>query len=551
VHPGPNLTKVEENLEHFAVGVRQELQKSGDWPADVPLGVGLWLSDQASQELLASGRLSEFRRKLEQQQLIPITMNGFPQGNFHLDRVKHQVYLPTWWDPARRQYTSRLIEILDQLLPPGTLGSISTLPLAWSKPEPTDAEFAEAARQLSMIADQLADLEEKRGRQIVLAIEPEPGCSITDSPSLRRFFERWLLKQPARQRILRYLTVCHDICHAAVMWEEQATEFAEYRQLGMRVGKVQVSSALEIDWDGKSAATKQEAVAALRSFAEDRYLHQTTVRPSSTVSPSLHEDLPALLDTVSDPSRLSGSWRVHFHVPIFHREAGVLSTTQPEIGRCLEALLGNPGETVGGEAFFTGHLEVETYAWTVLPPALRGRPLTTDIADELRYLRQQLSVCGSALGSASTAAAVGEATVTAVGEATVTTVGEATVTAVGEATVTAVGEATVTEVGEATVTEVGEATVTEVGEATVTEVGEATVLLFAAARQILGANSIALPLPAGATVSTLRQLLAERYPPLRELLASSRFAVDQEFAEDDQIVTGAREIALIPPVSGG
>jgi molybdopterin converting factor subunit 1 len=483
VHPGPSLAKVEENLERFAVGVRQELRDSGDWPADVPLGVGLWLSDQASQELLASGRLSEFRRKLERQQLLPITMNGFPQGNFHLDRVKHQVYLPTWWDASRWQYTSRLIDILDQLLPPGTLGSISTLPLAWSKPEPTDAEFAEAARQLSMIADQLAELEEKRGRQIVLAIEPEPGCVLTDAPSLRRFFERWLLRQPARQRILRYLTVCHDICHAAVMWEDQAEEFARYRQLGMRVGKVQVSSAIEIDWDGKSSASKQEAIVALRSFAEDRYLHQTTARASATASPSLHEDLPNLLATVSDPSQLSGSWRVHFHVPIFHREAGVLSTTQSEIGRCLQALLGNPDEGVGCEAFFTGHLEVETYAWTVLPPAWRGRPLTTDIADELRYLRRQLS----AGGSSPTAAAM----------------------------------------------------------------GEATVLLFAAARQMLGANAIVLPIPAGATVHTLRQLITERYPPLRELLASSRFAVDQEFAEDDDIVSGAREIALIPPVSGG
>jgi ABC-type uncharacterized transport system YnjBCD ATPase subunit len=41
---------------------------------------------------------------------------------------------------------------------------------------------------------------------------------------------------------------------------------------------------------------------------------------------------------------------------------------------------------------FSGHLEVETYAWTVLPAEMRQHGLAEDIAAELRWLIDQLSV---------------------------------------------------------------------------------------------------------------------------------------------------------------
>jgi hypothetical protein len=58
-------------------------------------------------------------------------MNGFPYGDFHEPVVKHKVYQPTWYEPARWKYTLQLAEILNQLLLPGVEGSISTLPIAW------------------------------------------------------------------------------------------------------------------------------------------------------------------------------------------------------------------------------------------------------------------------------------------------------------------------------------------------------------------------------------------------------------------------------------
>src|SRR5205814_146559 len=108
--------------------------------------------------------------------LVPYTFNGFPYGDFHKEVVKHDVYLPTWTDPRRLEYTRNLIAIQHALLPLGMAGSISTLPLAWGEPRPTAEQLDAAAANLRQLAEELARLEHKQGRFICLCIEPEPGC---------------------------------------------------------------------------------------------------------------------------------------------------------------------------------------------------------------------------------------------------------------------------------------------------------------------------------------------------------------------------------------
>ncbi len=75
--------------------------------------------------------------------------------------------------------------------------------------------------------------------------------------------------------------------------------------------------------------------------------------------------------------------------------------------------------------------------------------------------------------------------------------------------------------------------------------------LFARARDLARSDTIAVDLPAGATVRELRQRIAAAYPALAELLRRSALAVDDEFAEDDRVIPLRAEVALLPPVSGG
>ena len=126
IHPGETLTKVAENLRTHAVAVKQEVSP------DAPMGVGLRLSRRAADALTEKpGRLKRFRRLLDKCGLYAFTINGFPYGNFHRQRVKDQVYKPDWRTPERRIYTERLGSILAQLLPEGAEGSISTSPVSY------------------------------------------------------------------------------------------------------------------------------------------------------------------------------------------------------------------------------------------------------------------------------------------------------------------------------------------------------------------------------------------------------------------------------------
>ena len=77
------------------------------------------------------------------------------------------------------------------------------------------------------------------------------------------------------------------------------------------------------------------------------------------------------------------------------------------------------------------------------------------------------------------------------------------------------------------------------------------VRLFARARDLAGAEVVAVDLPAGATVADLRERLAAAVPVLRELLSRAAVAVKEDFAGDDAVIPAGAEVAVIPPVSGG
>ena len=74
--------------------------------------------------------------------------------------------------------------------------------------------------------------------------------------------------------------------------------------------------------------------------------------------------------------------------------------------------------------------------------------------------------------------------------------------------------------------------------------------LFGIAKDIVGSNKLTVASDEFATVGDLKQWLSQQYPRLQQL-RSVAIAVDSEYAEDDQSLQHAHEIALIPPVSGG
>lgn len=381
VHAGATFTEAIKNLETYGLAIKNRVS-----PHNV-LGIGWWLSRQSVTELFKQGAegLPRLRPWFEERGLLPFTFNGFPYGDFHEPIVKHRVYEPDWSTNDRLGYTLALAAILAELSPRAAQRSISTLPIGWPAHPCPEVNIDVATTNLLELASQLEKIEQSTGVLIHLDLEPEPGCILQRSQDVVDFFQDHLIPNAEQQHlppeiVFRHIRVCHDICHAAVMFENQATVIENYRAAGIGVGKVQVSSALRIRFDELSANEQEQATRQLQAFAEDRYLHQTMIRlPDGETK--LYDDLPQALAS-TDTQHPRGEWRVHFHVPIFLDHFALIHTTQDQIGECLRAI--KPQDEIN-------HFEVETYAWDVLPEDLRTDDLAEGIAREILWLNDRFA----------------------------------------------------------------------------------------------------------------------------------------------------------------
>jgi molybdopterin converting factor subunit 1 len=75
------------------------------------------------------------------------------------------------------------------------------------------------------------------------------------------------------------------------------------------------------------------------------------------------------------------------------------------------------------------------------------------------------------------------------------------------------------------------------------------VRLFASYREAAGTNRLEAPLPQGARVSDLIELLAVNLPALKQ--APGMVAVNHTYVQPDFELHDGDEAAFIPPVSGG
>lgn len=363
VHPGQTVHEVLSGLAQFTLPIRAQFGQ--------PLAAGLWLAKSVIDELADDRELARFAEWLATQKLPVYTLNAFPYGNFHSDRVKEQVYLPDWTLPIRRQYTQDCAVVLAHLLPPEVDGSISTVPLGF-KALATAPDFIDRCLDpLIDLARFLADLKQHHGRTVRLAIEPEPLCVLETTAETIAFFERLRERAQRRQSLAEveeHLGVCYDVCHQAVEFEDVPASLRSLHAAGIRINKVHISCAIDAPQAGSDPAVR----AALRRYIEPRYLHQTFARTATGTVSQLDLDA-TLTDTPPDEFRAAEHWRVHFHVPVDAEHIGPLGTTRAELIAALRVLPELP---------YAPHLEVETYTWEVLPDG--GRPeLTTGFAREL------------------------------------------------------------------------------------------------------------------------------------------------------------------------
>jgi hypothetical protein len=358
---------------------------------DAQMGIGLRLANQASIDLSDSQNLEMFKKWLAENDCYVFTMNGFPYGGFHDVVVKDQVHAPDWTSSERVEYTNRMFEILAKILPDSiTEGGISTSPLSyrfwWNNSDELTKATEIATQNILLVVDNLLITKEKTNKILHLDIEPEPDGILENSTEFIDWYNNFLLpmgekhfmakgfsKSDAQEIIRTHVQLCFDICHFGVSYEEPQEVVDKLITEDIRVGKIQISSALKIDFSSDEMA-KFEAIA---QYDEPTYLHQVIARKMDGSFEKFRDLKPAL--DAFEVGKYS-EWRVHFHVPLFLEKYNLLSSTQSEIVKTLNIQKQKP---------FTNHLEIETYTWGVLPAEFQV-PLNESIVREIAFIEKAL-----------------------------------------------------------------------------------------------------------------------------------------------------------------
>lgn len=383
IYPAETWQEVFDNLRDSAPLIKQRLAPHH------PFGIGLYLSNTASLEILQENRLSAFKTWLDKNDLYVFTMNGFPYGGFHGKVVKDKVYQPDWSNPERTKFTKRLFQILSTLLPDGMEGGISTSPVSYkywlTNEQSRDDVFSKATIQLIEVTSQLHEIENTTGKLLHLDLEPEPDCFLENSDEVVFFFNHYLFEQgatflskktgsglkQAREIIRKHLRICYDVCHFAVEFEDPKEAIKKFEANGISIGKIQISSALKADLfsDNREIILKE-----LSEFVEPTYFHQAVANINH--KKIQYRDLDHAILNINDDAK---ELRTHFHVPIFLENYGKLKSTQTDISEVIE---------LAKQKKLTTHLEVETYTWEVLPDKLKTS-LTDSVCRELEWVIDQ------------------------------------------------------------------------------------------------------------------------------------------------------------------
>src|SRR5579884_876644 len=372
IHRGETWRETFDALQTHTLAVRRQVCP------DKPYAIGLRLSNRAARELSEPSTLLAFQKWLEQNQCYVFTINGFPFGQFHGARVKEQVYLPDWTSPERVAYTNLLFDLLAQLVPQGVEGSVSTLPGSFKEFVKNAAQEREIRDNIWRCVEHIAKVSNTSGRKLHLGVEPEPLGWFETSAETIRFFEQMRAEHLNDSRLEEHLGVNYDTCHLAIEFEEPQAAIGALRKNGIKISKLHLSSAL------KTRPTI-EARRELAAFADDIYLHQVVARTGKGLRRVFKDLAPALADASVTSE---DEWRVHFHIPLHSRATDWFENTSDHVCGVLDLLKADPA--------LCTHLEMETYTWEVLPPALKNRSVVDQLVGEYEWTLKEMAKRGLA-----------------------------------------------------------------------------------------------------------------------------------------------------------
>jgi sugar phosphate isomerase/epimerase len=384
VHPGDTWEDMWTSLTTYVPQVKACVSP------EAPFGVSLRLSAESARTLAANPEeRARLRSFLADSELYLYTVNAFPYGPFKGRVVKEQVYEPDWRSEERTQYTIDVADVLADVVDEGTAPSIQSSPLGF-KPNVTGPDVvASYTDHVLAVAAHLVGLEQRTGRTVTLALEPEPYCFLETTEETVSYFEERVYSGEAAAKLARlaripiseahgalrrHVGIVFDICHQAVEYEDIRESLWLLVAAGIPIFKLQEAAALHVP------TVSEEAVEVLTRYAQTIYLTQTLERrDDGTIARFLNLD-DALADWASNPRPCE--WRVHIHVPVFLDDLGVFRTTRSAIADALAFHRESP---------LSRQLEIETYTWDMLPDDLKTGDIVEYVCRELEWVRKELA----------------------------------------------------------------------------------------------------------------------------------------------------------------
>ena len=382
VHPGDTWDEMWNSLTTYVPRVKERVSPTA------PFGVSLRISAASAKTLTedAEERI-KLKKFLDENDMYLYTVNAFPYGPFKNTLVKENVYEPDWRSDERALYTRQVADILAEVAADGIEPTIQSPPLGF-KPRVTGVDVVAAyTRQVIGVVAHLIGLQQRTGRTVRLALEPEPYCFLETTeeaidyftghlyagPAVKSLAEQTGLSREAAESAVRnHLGLVYDICHQAVEYEDTAASLRALADAGIPVFKLQEAAAVRVP------EVTQQKVDALRRFADTVYLTQTVERRDGKLTRYLNlEDAFAAWDRDAGPRE----WRTHFHVPVFLDDLGDFKTTRFAIEEALAFHRANK---------LSPHLEIETYTWDVLPEHLKTGDIVDYVVSEIEWVRGQL-----------------------------------------------------------------------------------------------------------------------------------------------------------------
>jgi hypothetical protein len=382
VHPGDTWDDMWTSLTTYVPKVQKRVCPTA------PFGVSLRLSNASAATLVKDkGERDKLKKFLADNNMYLYTVNAFPYGPFKNTIVKEQVYEPDWRSEERTQYTINVAEILADVVPKEISPSIQSAPLGF-KPNVTSKAVVDSYTEHVMrVAAALIKIEQRTGRKVTLALEPEPFCFLETTDETVDYFTNHLYTGKSAEMLAKFsglpiseaivaqrefIGTVFDICHQAVVYEDIAISLQKLVDAGIPIFKLQEAAAMRVP------NVTQKIVDTLKRYAKTIYLTQTVEKKDGKLNRFLNlED--AFKAWESDPG--PREWRTHFHVPVFLDDLGEFGTTRFAIEDALKFHKARP---------LSRQLEIETYTWDVLPDHLKTGDIVDYVSREIEWVRGQL-----------------------------------------------------------------------------------------------------------------------------------------------------------------